>query len=85
MGAGLVLRALLVLVVLRLLAGFVRGLLQGLRETPAGGGRGAGGDMVRDRICNTFVPRDRALMAVVHGVEEPFCSAACRDRALSPS
>ena len=43
-----------------------------------------GGEMVRDRICNTFLPRERALMAVVHGVEEPFCSPACRDRALAP-
>ena len=39
-------------------------------------------DLVRDRICNTFVPRDRALMAVVGGHEEHFCSPACRDQAL---
>jgi hypothetical protein len=83
MGLTLVLRVLLVLVVLRLLAGFVRGVLQGLRDTvqpPGASGR----EMVRDRICNTFLPRDRALMAVVRGVEEPFCSSTCRDRALAP-
>ena len=84
MGAGLLLRVIVVLVVLRLLAGFVRGILQGLRDAPAPA-TAAGGDMVRDRICNTFVPRERALMAVVRGVEEPFCSTACRDRALAPS
>jgi len=39
-------------------------------------------DLVRDRICNTFLPRSRALRAVVGGHEEYFCSAACRDRAL---
>lgn len=39
-------------------------------------------DLVRDRVCNTFVPRSRAVAAVVDGVEEHFCSAACRDRAL---
>lgn len=39
-------------------------------------------DLVRDRICNTFLPRSRALRAVVGGHEEHFCSAACRDRAL---
>ena len=83
MGAALLLRVVLVLVLLRLLAGFVRGLLQGLRDPAAG--RPAGRDMVRDRICNTFLPRERALMAVVRGVEEPFCSATCRDRALSLS
>jgi len=38
-------------------------------------------DLVRDRICNTHVPRSRALKAVVDGREEHFCSAACRDRA----
>ncbi len=39
-------------------------------------------DLVRDRICNTFLPRSRALRAVVGGREEHFCSTACRDRAL---
>jgi hypothetical protein len=38
-------------------------------------------DLVRDRVCNTFVPRDRALAAVVAGRTEHFCSAACRERA----
>ena len=40
-------------------------------------------DLVRDRVCNTFVPRDRALRATVGGREEHFCSAACRDRAAT--
>jgi len=39
-------------------------------------------DLVRDRICNTFVARDRAITAVVSGREEHFCSSACRDKAL---
>ncbi|MCG6926503.1 MAG: hypothetical protein LJF30_14480 [Acidobacteria bacterium] len=38
-------------------------------------------DLVRDRICNTYVPRSRALTAKVGGREEHFCSEACRDRA----
>jgi hypothetical protein len=38
-------------------------------------------DLVRDRVCNTFVPRDRALIGTVAGRTEHFCSAACRDRA----
>jgi hypothetical protein len=41
---------------------------------------GSGRDLVRDRVCNTFVPRDRALVARVGGREEFFCSPACRDR-----
>jgi hypothetical protein len=36
---------------------------------------------VRDRLCNTYVPRDRALVERLQGHEEYFCSVACRDRA----
>ncbi len=39
-------------------------------------------DLVRDRVCNTFVARDRAIKAMVSGHEEHFCSTACRDQAL---
>jgi len=39
-------------------------------------------DLVRDRVCNTFLPQDRALRATVAGKPEFFCSEACRDRAL---
>ena len=80
MGAIILLRALLVLVVLRLLGRFVVGVMQGLRETavPARSGR----EMVRDRVCNTFVPKGRALRAVVGGEPQYFCSATCRDAAL---
>jgi hypothetical protein len=38
--------------------------------------------MVRDRVCDTFLPRSRALVATVAGREQHFCSPACRDRAL---
>jgi hypothetical protein len=78
----LLLRAVVVLVVLRLLGRFVSGVLSGLRDTAAPAPAG-GRDMVRDRICNTFLPRERALMALVRGEEMHFCSPACRDRALA--
>jgi YHS domain-containing protein len=38
-------------------------------------------DLVRDPVCNTYVPRSRALTAVIEGRPEHFCSEACRDRA----
>ena len=38
-------------------------------------------DLVLDRICNTHVPRSRALAAKVGDREEHFCSEACRDKA----
>jgi hypothetical protein len=38
-------------------------------------------DLVRDRVCNTFVARERAIRAILDGREEYFCSTACRDKA----
>jgi len=40
-------------------------------------------DLILDRVCQTHVPRSRALTASVAGREEHFCSTACRDRALA--
>jgi hypothetical protein len=74
---SILLRVVSLLLLARLLARFTEGLLQGLVE-PAS----AGVDMVRDRVCNTFVPRARALVATIGGRDEYFCSAACRDRAF---
>jgi YHS domain-containing protein len=68
----------------------VRVVLRAIARLFGGGGRpGAAGrasprpaeDLVHDRVCNTHVPRSRALVAHVGGREEYFCSAACRDRA----
>jgi hypothetical protein len=39
-------------------------------------------ELVRDRVCNTFVAPERAVKAIVNGRPESFCSPACRDRAL---
>jgi YHS domain-containing protein len=70
-------------VVLRAIARLFGG---GGRPATAGrpGGRSAARpaeDLVRDRVCNTHVPRSRALVANIDGHEEYFCSPACRDRA----
>jgi hypothetical protein len=85
------LRFLLVVLILRIA---LRGLVQMFRGRGAAPGRAPGSapprpqgrlgvDLVKDRICNTYVPRDRALSAVVRGQEEHFCSAECRGRALA--
>jgi YHS domain-containing protein len=42
----------------------------------------AGDAMVRDRVCNTFLPRDRALIAEHDGATHYFCSESCRSRYL---
>ena len=80
------LRLLLVLLVVRLVGRFVMAAVRGYRgevPAPASGPRLASRELVRDRVCNTFRPRDRAVVAPVSGEVEHFCSAACRDTALA--
>jgi hypothetical protein len=84
MAASLV-RILIVLLVVRFVLRFLVSVVEGYRGTPPRG-RGApppppATDLVRDRVCDTFVPRSRALVATVNGKEQHFCSPACRDRA----
>jgi hypothetical protein len=76
-----VVRFLIALFFLRLIVHTVADLLRsrGPRKKP----RAADAELVRDRICNTYVPRAAAVVARVGGREESFCSPACRDRALS--
>ena len=38
--------------------------------------------MVRDRVCNTFLPRTSALAERVGGETHYFCSESCRLRFL---
>ena len=37
------------------------------------------GEMVRDRVCNTFLPRARALTVSAEDGEHFFCSERCRE------
>lgn len=80
------LRILLILFVVRLVVRAVAALF-GPRSatTPRDTPKMAGVDLVRDRMCNTFLPRDRAIRTVIAGREEHFCSTSCRDRALAGS
>ena len=41
------------------------------------------GPMVRDQVCNTFVPKSRALTARVDAEERYFCSEDCRQKFLA--
>jgi len=86
-GLLLVVQALLWLLLMRLV---LRSLASAFSRTrpvqPGSGARPqmrAPEDLVLDRVCHTYVPRSRAITARVAGREEPFCSAACRDRALA--
>ena len=81
-GLALLVRIVFWLLVLRLT---VRAAASFFRPRPEVPKAKASAELVRDRICNTFVPQDRALLAMVGGKPEYFCSAACRDRALLAS
>ena len=39
----------------------------------------AGGALVRDPHCGTYVPQSRALKVGIGATAQYFCSAACRD------
>jgi hypothetical protein len=78
---NVLLRVLFLLFALRLISRSVAALVRA-RDQPARV-PARGGDLVRDRVCNTFLPREQALTALVAGREEHFCSKACLDRALS--
>ena len=72
-------RFLVALLIVRFVLRFVVAVVQGYRGAPPP--RPAATEMVRDRVCDTFLPRSRALVAVIDGREQHFCSPECRDRA----
>ncbi len=41
------------------------------------------GEMVKDEICNTYIPREEALTEVRDGLERYFCSEECRRKSKS--
>jgi hypothetical protein len=74
-----IVRVLGLLILARFLMSFLKHLVQGYQGAAAKAPSNQ--DLVRDRVCNTFLPRERAIHALVNGHEEHFCSTACRDRA----
>jgi uncharacterized protein len=78
-----VVRVLVALVLVRIAIRFVAAVIQGYRRTrDAESPPSAATTLVRDHVCDTFLPRSSALVATVGGREQHFCSPACRDRAL---
>ena len=71
-------RIVVVLLIVRFVLRFVAAVVQGYQGAPR---PEPATEMVRDRVCDTFVPRSRALMAVVDGRDQYFCSPECRERA----
>jgi uncharacterized protein len=79
---ALFIRLLFVLLVVRMVFRTAAAFLRPRAEAPSRPRTNRATDLVRDRVCNTFLPQDRALRAIVDGKPEFFCSEACRDRAL---
>ena len=70
---------LLVRVALRALVGRRGGVPRQPRPGGAPPGGKLGGELVRDPQCGTYVPKARAFADTVKGEPVYFCSAACRD------
>lgn len=75
-------RFLAVLLIVRLVLRSFASLVPATRPTSPGAPRTPGAiDLVRDPVCNTFLPRSRAVQATIGGREQLFCSADCARRA----
>ena len=85
-----VLNIIVLLLLLRLALRFVLGLMRGLAEPsdgaaspgrrPAGGPARIAGELVKDPVCGTYVPREVAIAAHVAGGTRYYCSVTCRDK-----
>lgn len=56
-------------------------IYQGLKRAgrrPRQAPRQVRGEMVKDEVCNTYIPREEALTEFRDGVERYFCSEECR-------
>ena len=80
---SMILRIVVVLFLVRLGLRLAVDLFGPARRAAAKGA--AVGELVRDRVCQTFVPRERAVRVEIAGHEELFCSSVCAQRALSES
>lgn len=68
--------AYLVYLIIRFIAGPVR------RSRPQRPPRRLSGTMVKDEVCNTYLPREDAIRESIDGMDHFFCSSECRDKFL---
>lgn len=79
MGFAWLLRLLVVLLLVRAVWSFLRGVARGLSAAPRRPGLPADGvKLARDPVCGTFVEPSRALVARDGGATYYFCSDKCR-------
>jgi hypothetical protein len=78
------LRALVILLVIRLVVSFIRGTLvtsrqRVVRRGQAGSPERIGGRLVQDPQCGTYIPEERAITYGRGDRAQHFCSEQCRD------
>ncbi len=78
---GLLMAVLRIVAVLFLVRLVLRAFLPLFRQPQAPAPPAKAGELVRDPVCKTFVPRESAVRALVGGREQLYCSSACADRA----
>jgi YHS domain-containing protein len=77
---GWILRIILVILIVRAIVRFVRGLLEGARVPSRSGPREADAvPLVKDPVCGTYVVRARALTSGAGSDLHYFCSEQCRE------
>jgi YHS domain-containing protein len=74
----LLLRVILVIVLVRALWRFLRGVLEGAGYSRTAGSLPRGVTLVRDPVCGIFVSPKQALAAEASGETAYFCSEQCR-------
>jgi len=76
---------LLAYLILRLISFFTKVSRPKQPENPPPRVRTAAGSgmMVKDEVCQTYLPAENALREVVDGEEKFYCSAECRRKALA--
>jgi YHS domain-containing protein len=77
---GWVLRAILFLIVLRLVFRFIASVMEGMSPAPQQrAGKKKSVPLVKDPVCGTYVVRERALTLDAGKQTQYFCSERCRD------
>jgi hypothetical protein len=74
-----VVRILVILLIIRMVVHWIAGQRRVARKRPPTMPERAGGTLVRDPHCGTYVPESRAIRAG----SEHFCSTKCRDAWLA--
>lgn len=52
------------------------------RTSPPSPPAASSGAMVKDEVCQTYLPREKAIREIIDGREQFFCSPECRRKCL---